>query len=88
MPTMTPTTHLDGLEAAEHLPLGSTLVVKDFSWGDFEERRDGNSGKLKDSKCLPGCAGVPAPEMFTLAETDGQTGALKAFRRLVPKLGK
>ena len=36
MPTMTPTTHLDVLDAAEHMPLGSTLVVNDFGWDEYE----------------------------------------------------
>jgi Uma2 family endonuclease len=36
MPTMTPTTHLDVLDAAEHMPLGSVLVVNDFSWDEYE----------------------------------------------------
>ena len=36
MPTMTPTTHLDVFDAAEHMPLGSTLVVNDFGWDEYE----------------------------------------------------
>ena len=36
MPTMTPTTHLDVLDAAEHMPVGSVLVVNDFSWDEYE----------------------------------------------------
>jgi Uma2 family endonuclease len=36
MPTMTPTTHLDVLDAAEHLPDDSVLVVNDFSWDEYE----------------------------------------------------
>jgi len=33
---MTPTTHLDVLEAVDHMPLGSTLVVNDFGWDEYE----------------------------------------------------
>jgi Uma2 family endonuclease len=33
---MAPTTHLEVLEATEHMPLGSILVVHDFSWDDYE----------------------------------------------------
>jgi Uma2 family endonuclease len=36
MPTMAPTTHLDVLDATEHMPLGSILVVNDFAWDDYE----------------------------------------------------
>ena len=36
MPVMTPTTHLEVLDAAEHMPLGSVLVVNDFSWEEYE----------------------------------------------------
>src|SRR5689334_3114386 len=36
MPTMTPVTHVDVLDAAEHMPLGSVLVVNDFSWDEYE----------------------------------------------------
>jgi Uma2 family endonuclease len=37
MPIMAPTTtHLEVLEAVEHMPLGSVLVVNDFSWDDYE----------------------------------------------------
>lgn len=37
MPTMAPTTtHLEVLEAVEHMPLGSVLVVNDFGWDDYE----------------------------------------------------
>ena len=36
MPTMAPATHLDVLEATEHMPMGSVLVVNDFSWDDYE----------------------------------------------------
>jgi Uma2 family endonuclease len=36
MPTMTPTTHLDVLDAAEHMPADSVLVVNDFSWDEYE----------------------------------------------------
>jgi Uma2 family endonuclease len=43
MPTMTPTTHLDVLAAAEHMPLGSRLVIHDLSWDEYE----GVVGKLK-----------------------------------------
>ena len=36
MPTMIPVTHLEVLDAAEHMPLGSVLVVNDFSWDEYE----------------------------------------------------
>jgi Uma2 family endonuclease len=39
MPTMTPTTpttHREVLEVAEHMPPGSTLVVNDFEWDQYE----------------------------------------------------
>jgi len=36
MPTMSPTTHSEVFDAAEHMPLGSTLVVNDFSWDEYE----------------------------------------------------
>lgn len=36
MPIMAPITHLDVLEAAEHMPRGSVLVVNDFSWDEYE----------------------------------------------------
>lgn len=33
---MTTATHLDVFDATEHMPLGSTLVVNDFSWDEYE----------------------------------------------------
>jgi Uma2 family endonuclease len=36
MPTMTPTTHLEVIEAVEHMPIASRLVVHDFSWDEYE----------------------------------------------------
>ena len=36
MATMTPTTHLDVIDAVDHMPVGSTLVVNDFSWDEYE----------------------------------------------------
>ncbi len=36
MPTMTTTTHAEVLDVAEHMPFGSTLVVNDFSWDEYE----------------------------------------------------
>ena len=36
MPTMTPVTHDDVFDAVEHMPLGSVLVINDFSWDEYE----------------------------------------------------
>jgi hypothetical protein len=63
MPTMIPTTHLDVIDAVDHMPVGSTLVVNDFSWDEyealmreFEERGNPrfcyDSGSCRSEKCL------------------------------------
>lgn len=36
MPVMSPTTHLDVLDAVGHMPLGSRLVIHDLSWDEYE----------------------------------------------------
>jgi len=51
----------------------------------FYELLEGKYAEMVDSKCLPGFASVPVLEMFSLAETQGQTEALKAFRRVIRK---
>jgi Uma2 family endonuclease len=54
----------------------------------YYELMDGQYAEIPDSKRLPGIAGAPMLEGFGIAETQGQTEARKAFRRLIRKRKK
>lgn len=54
----------------------------------FHELLEGKYTEIPGSKRLPGLSGAPMIEAFVMAETNGQTEALKAFRRRIQKLKK
>jgi Uma2 family endonuclease len=54
MPTMAPTTHLEVIEAAEHMPGGSRLVVHDFSWDEYERLLE-ERGKRRKPRLVYDC---------------------------------